>query len=193
MLVAVVFELFVDRNEGTTTHHQWVQKTEESVIITGIYTHLLPMIYLHRKGFTGWYKVHQSAYDEALKMKGEAIRQMKELKAKGPQPEQLIIRSDEDREKGKEPKSEQTKDMDGLFPEELDDDEDLQEAIHQSLSRKLWLSEAETLPHAIRAAQLAGVDEFVWKNPAGEEQTIRVPKPKWEPQKGEKSKGKEWD
>ena len=31
MLVAVVFELFVDRNEGTTTHRQWVQKTEESV------------------------------------------------------------------------------------------------------------------------------------------------------------------
>ena len=127
-------------------------------------------------------------------MKGEAIRQMKELKAKGPQPEQLIIRSDEDRAEGKGPQPGQTKDMDGLFPEEPDDDEDMQEAIHQSLSQQLpALSDAETLPHAIRAAQSMGVDEFVWKNPAGEEQTIRVPKPKWEPQKGEKPKDKEWD
>ena len=61
MLVAVIFELCVDRSVGQTINKQWVQQPE-SILITGMFTHVLPVSKLYQKGFIGWYRVHSLAF-----------------------------------------------------------------------------------------------------------------------------------
>jgi len=78
ILAAVILELCVDRSRGATIHHQWVQP-EDSVIITGVYTHMLPLSALYDKGYLGWYNVHQSAFAHALELGNSAFWQDDEL------------------------------------------------------------------------------------------------------------------
>eukprot|EP00973_Karenia_brevis_P024076 3321937-Karenia_brevis.AAC.1 len=52
----------VDRNQGTSVHKQRVQP-EESVIVTGVYVHVLQFSDLYCQGFFGWYLVHESAFE----------------------------------------------------------------------------------------------------------------------------------
>ena len=60
-VVSVVIELCVDRARGTTVDKQWCQPPD-SVMITGVYTHFLPINRLFEKGFRGWFRLHQSVY-----------------------------------------------------------------------------------------------------------------------------------
>ena len=62
LLVACVLELCVNRKRGGTIHDQWFQKDEDSVFITGIYTHLVQVTKFFGKGFKGWY-----CWDESVK------------------------------------------------------------------------------------------------------------------------------
>ena len=64
LLAAAVLELCVDRSRGTTIHNQWVQ-SGDSILITGVYTHLLSLSALYNKGYLGWYNIHQSAFTQA--------------------------------------------------------------------------------------------------------------------------------
>jgi len=66
LLTACIFEFMVDRDQGATINNQWVQP-EQSIMITGVYTHLLPVNLLYKKGFLGWWRVHSSAF---TRMKG---------------------------------------------------------------------------------------------------------------------------
>ena len=63
LLAAAVFELAVDKSYGTSINRQWVIP-EDKVIITGVFTHLLPWTDLYAKGYLGWYVVHESAYKD---------------------------------------------------------------------------------------------------------------------------------
>ena len=61
LCTGVVFELMVDRDKGDTARKQWTQPLG-SFIITGVYTHQVPVALLYRKGFLGWYQIHPSVY-----------------------------------------------------------------------------------------------------------------------------------
>ena len=61
LCTGVVFELMVDRDKGGTARKQWTQPLG-SFIITGVYTHQVPVALLYRKGFLGWYQIHPSVY-----------------------------------------------------------------------------------------------------------------------------------
>ena len=65
----VIFELMVDRSVGRTIHEQWVQ-SPDSIIITGIYTHMVNVVDLYKNGFVGWYRIHHSVWDQVSKLSG---------------------------------------------------------------------------------------------------------------------------
>ncbi len=83
-----VFELCVHRAQGTVINFQWIQKTEESVIITGVYTHLLPITKLYETGFLGWFKVHDSVWDECARLHILAEEGIAEEARKAAEPEE---------------------------------------------------------------------------------------------------------
>ena len=61
-LIAVILELMVDRDQGVVVNHQWCQP-EASVVITGIYTHVIGITKLFTPGYLGWFRVHTSMWD----------------------------------------------------------------------------------------------------------------------------------
>ena len=63
LLAAAVFELAVDKHYGNSINRQWVLLADK-VIITGVYTHLLPWTHVYAKGYLGWYVVHDTAYQD---------------------------------------------------------------------------------------------------------------------------------
>jgi len=63
LLAAAVLELAVDKSYGTSINRQWVIP-EDKVIITGVFTHLLPWTSLYAKGYLGWYVVHETAFTD---------------------------------------------------------------------------------------------------------------------------------
>lgn len=52
LLPGVVFELLLDRNSDncTTANKKWFQRSEESVLVTGMYMHLRRLYRLQREG-----------------------------------------------------------------------------------------------------------------------------------------------
>ena len=57
-----ILELCVDRSKGTQIEPGlWVQP-EGTVMVTGVYTHLLPIADLYGPGFHGRYRIHNSVY-----------------------------------------------------------------------------------------------------------------------------------
>ena len=61
VVASCVFQLCVDRSVGTSVNKQWVQP-EGSVLITGLYTHVVPLTCLFAKGYFGWYCLHSSIF-----------------------------------------------------------------------------------------------------------------------------------
>jgi hypothetical protein len=68
VVAACIMELCVDRSKGTSIHSQWVQP-EGSVLITGIYTHVVPLTSLFKPGYFGWYRLHNSIFTLLPNMK----------------------------------------------------------------------------------------------------------------------------
>jgi hypothetical protein len=57
-----ILELCVDRSKGTQVEPGlWVQP-EGTVMVLGVYTHLLPIADLYAPGFHGRYRIHNSVY-----------------------------------------------------------------------------------------------------------------------------------
>ena len=67
-LLTCVFELCADGDHGRTIHSQWV-KPPDSVIICGVFTHVMPLTKIYDKGFAGWYRIHNSVFDEIRSVK----------------------------------------------------------------------------------------------------------------------------
>ena len=61
LVASIVLELAVDRKRGSTIHRQWTQPLG-SVMVTGVYTHVYPVLRSYEKGFTGWYRRHSSVF-----------------------------------------------------------------------------------------------------------------------------------
>ena len=61
--MAAIFELMVDRAQGQTHEKQWIQSSPKSIVITALYTHLLPLCSLYTKPFLGWFTIHNSAFE----------------------------------------------------------------------------------------------------------------------------------
>ena len=61
LLTAVVFEAMLDKAKGTTHKQQWVQP-KGTFVLTGVYTHQLPITRLYRKGYCGWLRVHRDVF-----------------------------------------------------------------------------------------------------------------------------------
>ena len=74
LITTAIFELIVDRAVGQTVNDgQWVQPPE-SIIITGVYTHIASVTSLYDKGYLGWYKIHESVYNNLKLIKIAAER-----------------------------------------------------------------------------------------------------------------------
>ena len=61
LVASIVLELMVDRSQGGTIHRQWTQP-KGSVMVTGIFTHVYPVLRSYDAGFVGWYRLHSSVY-----------------------------------------------------------------------------------------------------------------------------------
>ena len=77
------FELFVNREVGSSTHSQWVQPAD-SILIAGMYIHALPVTQLYVDGFKGWWTYTDSLY--------ESIKTHKFLRDRLLQPRDLLYR-----------------------------------------------------------------------------------------------------
>ena len=64
MLAACMMELCVDRANGVgrTVNKQWCNPPE-SVIITGVYTHVIHFSRVYEPGFLGWMRIHKSTWE----------------------------------------------------------------------------------------------------------------------------------
>ena len=62
IVYSTYFELFVDRQCGTSTSGQVVQPPD-SIIVAGMYIHALPITHLYAKGYLGWWVYTKSLYD----------------------------------------------------------------------------------------------------------------------------------
>jgi hypothetical protein len=47
---------------------------KDSVIITGLYTHMFSVTQLYTKGYMGWFRVHTSVWDELKGLSEERMR-----------------------------------------------------------------------------------------------------------------------
>ena len=60
--VAVILQLCVDRAKGTQIEPGLWSQPEGTVMVCGVYTHLLPIADLYGPGFHGRYRIHNSVY-----------------------------------------------------------------------------------------------------------------------------------
>ena len=58
---AAFLELQVDRSVGQIINLQFVQP-ENSILITGLYTHMVRVTDLYTKGFNGWWNLHATIW-----------------------------------------------------------------------------------------------------------------------------------
>ena len=67
--MAAMFEFMVDRAKGRIHDGQWIQNSPKSIVITGLYTHVLPLCSIYTKPFYGWFTVHRSAFEKGKSAK----------------------------------------------------------------------------------------------------------------------------
>jgi hypothetical protein len=60
--VAVILQLCVDRDKGTQVEPGLWSQPEGTVMVCGVYTHLLPIADLYGHQFHGRYRIHNSVY-----------------------------------------------------------------------------------------------------------------------------------
>ena len=66
-LSCTILELAVDRNMGHSAHQQWIQP-EESILITGMYTHLINITSVFDSGYLGWFRIHDTVCDDSASL-----------------------------------------------------------------------------------------------------------------------------
>ena len=62
-LYSAYIDLFVDRSAGRTTSHQWVQQPD-SIIIAGLFIHVVPIQKLFAKGYFGQFRFSPKIYEQ---------------------------------------------------------------------------------------------------------------------------------
>ena len=70
----MIFECMVDRSRGNTVNGQRCQKDESSIVITSVYTHLLPLRLLYTKGFYGWFTIDPDVFESSSLMNDHAAQ-----------------------------------------------------------------------------------------------------------------------
>ena len=62
--------MMVDRSRGRSHEEQWIQPNANSVVVTGLYTHVLHLSHVYlNKDFLGWFTIHPSVFEHGPTLK----------------------------------------------------------------------------------------------------------------------------